>query len=380
MMSGAVTPIDNRDHPFDSRSANRLVAEAFGARAAVADCKIIEPWAVARLQLVDGSAPTAILKWVRKHPEGFRTAPSQLLTEVAALDFVAAVGPGLAPRLLAADIGAGLLLMEDVSPRRPLLDLIVEGRAARSDIARFAADLARLHAISFGRAEEYYGARRRLGPVDPETERRRFFLGGAWSASEIGQLLDAPMSSAARADLGRALAELAEAGPFLAFSNGDCGVNNYLVGPDDARFIDFEFAGFRHCLSDLASLYVPGPQWMALGDPGNDGSEAEYRSRLASAIPEVEDDALYGMGLSAAGLLYALMRLGRLALLDTRPSGDASRLQMVSTLGAASRTAERFKSLPELRGWIDRLADALRRRWPETDVDLASLEPYSPRH
>jgi hypothetical protein len=46
-----------------------------------------------------------------------------------------------------------------------------------------------------------------------------------------------------------------------------------LIGPDDGKVIDFEFAGYRHLLSDVACLYVPGPQWMAVGDPSKDGIE-----------------------------------------------------------------------------------------------------------
>jgi hypothetical protein len=179
------------------------------------------------------------------------------------------------------------------------------------------------------------------------------------------------MGRAAEADLGLAMNVLTEPGAFLAFSNGDCGLNNYLIGPDDGKVIDFEFAGYRHLLSDVACLYVPGPQWMAVGDPSQDGTEDAYRSILAPVLRQVADDAAFGKGVSAAGLLFALMRLGRLRVLDARPPGHESRRQMVSTLSAASRAARRFGCLPGLRGWVERLAEALRKRWPDADIDLA---------
>jgi hypothetical protein len=237
----------------------------------------------------------------------------------------------------------------------------------------------KLHAASIGRSEEYYQSRRVLGPVDPQEELRRFFVEGSWSAQDIGTYLEAPMRRSAEADLGRAVNVLTEPGAFLAFSNGDCGLNNYLIGPDDGKVIDFEFAGNRHLVSDVACLYVPGPQWMAVGDPNKDGTEDAYRSILAPVLPQVADDAAYGQGVSAAGLLFALMRLGRLLVLDARPPGHESRRQMVSTLSAASRTARRFGCLPGLRGWVERLAEALRTRWPDADIDLAGIEPYSPQ-
>ena len=51
---------------------------------------------------------------------------------------------------------------------------------------------------------------------------------------------------------------LHEPGPFLAFTNGDAGANNYLVDGTDGRFIDFEFAGFRHASVRRAVSVRPG--------------------------------------------------------------------------------------------------------------------------
>jgi hypothetical protein len=106
-----------------------------------------------------------------------------------------------------------------------------------------------------------------------------------------------------------------------------------------------------------------------------DGTEAAHRSRLADAIPEATDDAAYGLGIGAAGILYALSRLGRLGLLDSRPAGHASRRQMVTTLGFARCTARRFGVAGALCGWVEELEGACRRRWADAEV----LPPYRPR-
>lgn len=172
--------------PFDPADAARLVAEAFGPGARLAGWRVLEPWAVARLELADAPVRSAILKWVRRHPVGFRTDRSQMLTEHTALVFLASISPQLVPRRVAADLDQGLMLIEDLSPRRPLLELIIEDPAARPDIVRFATDIAKLHVVSLGRSEEYYQSRRVLGPVDPQEELRRFFLEGAWSPETSG--------------------------------------------------------------------------------------------------------------------------------------------------------------------------------------------------
>lgn len=162
--------------PFAPADAARLVADAFGPGARLAGWSVLEPWAVARLELAGATVRSAILKWVRRHPAGFRTDRSQMLTEHTALVFLASISPQLVPCRLAADLDQGLMLIEDLSPRRPLLELIIEDPAARPDIVRFATDIAKLHAASLGRSEEYYQSRRVLGPVDP----KKSCAGSSW--------------------------------------------------------------------------------------------------------------------------------------------------------------------------------------------------------
>ena len=182
-------------------------------------------------------------------------------------------------------------------------------------------------------------------------------------------------------DIARAIQELTDPGPFLAFSNGDAGVNNFLLADGaSGKLIDFEFAGFRHALCDIACLYVPGPMWITVADPPTDATEDAYRAAVSDAIPEVADDRCYGMGVSSAALAYALFRLARLDLLGSRPPGDHSRLQMVAALEAAAGTATRFGVHPHLAGWARHAADRLRRCWPDTDIDFATMPSYAPRH
>jgi hypothetical protein len=102
----------------------------------------------------------------------------------------------------------------------------------------------------------------------------------------------------------------------------------------------------------------------------------------SAATPAAQDDRRYGFALAAACMSWALSRLHRFAVLDTRAPGDHSRLQLVETLESAARTAEAHRALPHLAGWARRTADVLRRRWPDADLDFtdwARFPPYSPR-
>jgi len=181
------------------------------------------------------------------------------------------------------------------------------------------------------------------------------------------------------------LEELNAPGPFLALSHGDAEANNILVresGPADARLIDFEAAGYAHVLTDAVCLHVPGPGWISVGDPGATGLADQYRRALARGVPEAQDDRRYGFALAGACMSWALLRLRRFAVLDTRAPGYHSRLQLVETLESAARAAQAYRALPHLAGWARRTADLLRRRWPDADLDLtdwARFPPYSPR-
>ena len=141
-------------------------------------------------------------------------------------------------------------------------------------------------------------------------------------------------------------------------------------------------AGYAHALLDAVCLYVPGPGWICVGDPGAAGLADQYRRALARGVPEAQDDRRYGFALASACMHWALLRLHRFAVLDARAPGDHSRLQLVETLESAARAAEAHRALPHLAGWARRTADTLRRRWPDADLDLtdrAKFPPYSPR-
>lgn len=121
---------------------------------------------------------------------------------------------------------------------------------------------------------------------------------------------------------------------------------------------------------------------MTVGDPIATGLADHYRHALADGVPEAEDDRRYGFGLAAACISWAIVRLQRFALLDTREPGDDSRPQLVETLEAAARTAMAHRAFPHLTSWVLRTADLLRRRWPDADLDFtdaAALPPYTAR-
>ena len=367
-----------------------LLTDLHDAPVAVGGWERLEPWAVARVLLKGpGAARTAVVKWVRASPAQVRSGPWRLRAELAALQFLSEdLGLALAPRVIAADVPAGLLVMEDLAPRVALDRLIRrDGAAAHPELlAVFARARGELSAATAGRAGTYRARCAAVGYTAPAGGAPEGRLASLWDQGhQDAAALGTPVAGPAASELTAALEELNAPGPFLALSHGDAESNNIMVhehGPADARLIDFEAAGYAHALLDAVCLYVPGPGWICVGDPGAAGLADQYRRALARGVPEAQDDRRYGFALASACMHWALLRLHRFAVLDARAPGDHSRLQLVETLESAARAAEAHRALPHLAGWARRTADTLRRRWPDADLDLtdrAKFPPYSPR-
>ena len=189
---------------------------------------------------------------------------------VAALRFLSDdLGLALAPRVIAADVSAGFLVLEDLAPRVALDQLIRrDGAAAHLDLlAVFARARGELSAATAGQAGTYHARCAGLGFPAPagDVEGR---LAGLWDQGhEDAAALGAPITGPAASELIAVLDELNAPGPFLVLSHGDAESNNILVresGPADARLIDFEAAGYAHALIDAVCLHVPGPGWISV--------------------------------------------------------------------------------------------------------------------
>ncbi|MGW0805753.1 hypothetical protein [Nonomuraea sp. NPDC002799] len=352
--------------------AESLLSRHHAAPVTITEWQHLTPWAVARARL-QGHPDRVIVKWMRPHPGPGYPTSWRHRTESAALRFLSDdLALSLAPRVIAADPSAELLVLEDLAPRTALDRLLrAQGAPAHMDrLAAFARVRGELNAVTAGRAALYHARRAALGPDHP-------VVSPMDEARAQAAVLGAPITGRAETELTAALDELAAPGPFLALSNGDPEANNVLVhecGAPDPRLIDFEFAGYTHALNDAVCLHVPGPAWLSV-----DPSIADhYRRALAAGVPEAEDDRRYGFGLAAACVRFALLRLGRLPALDARVPGDDSRPQLIAALEATARTAESHHALPHLTGWARRAADTLRRRWP--DADRTTAPPYTPRH
>ncbi|HXQ11552.1 MAG TPA: hypothetical protein VN805_11215 [Caulobacteraceae bacterium] len=303
-----------------------------------------------------------------------------MATERAALEFLEAIGFTAAPRVVAADLQAAVLVLEDVGGT-PLADLICrDGAGAHADdLLAFARGMGALGAATAGIEADYAAIRARYGAPDRRAGRARG-LGPAWPATrERLAALGLPIEGEGAAELAKVERTILEPGAFLTLTNGDAQPNNVLIGAGGGRLIDFEFADYRHALVNAVWIHVPGPAWITVEHPRNAALEDAFRGALAAGVAEGEDDVLFGHGMAAVCLAEACDRFARFPTLDARAPGDASRVQMLATLEAGARTARRHRAWPALAGWQEDAAAWLRRRWPDADVDLATYAAYTPR-
>lgn len=356
-------------------STNRIEAvlrQAFGSDVEVTGIEPVDPWCVLKVSLSGDQVPASVVVKYPRDPTGdFRTDPQRICRERAGLEFIADTIPDLAPALIAADTSPdrpdqNFLIMEDLSPRISLRDLLLREGAAKDQLDSYTRALARLHAATVGNAEQFGGYVKRLGlgdvPVDHSVRMWRAGLASIRAAS-------VSMPTSADSELAEIVAAFATPGSFLAFSNGDAQQNNYLTDDNgDGRVIDFEDAGFRHTMLDLMNLYIPGSMWLSVGDPITNGQEEIYRKELVKITPEVADDRLFGAAISGAVLIESIGRLADLAKLDARPAGDNSRVHRIAALEAAANTSDQHHSFPALAAW------ARRRRRPFAN-SLAGLRP-----
>lgn len=141
-----------------------ILAPSYGDEVRVRRIAPIAPFSVARCELTGACPASAVVKWLRRHPTGFRTDPDQVHTEIASLRFLD--GRSIAPRLLGYDAERAVVVLEDLAPRQPL-DVLTrrDGPAAwvegRRELVRLTA---RMQAATAGREEEFLAVRRALGP------------------------------------------------------------------------------------------------------------------------------------------------------------------------------------------------------------------------
>ena len=377
------------------QTVENLLSRRFGTHVRIAGVHDFPYSQVSRctLDAAGSAAPSTVIVRVPRNDPA-RSGLARLRNEQAALTFLSAIGSTLAPRFIAGDATAGLLVIEDLGTAPSLLDLLLgdDREAARQGLLAFARGLGTLHAQTAGHASAYAARRAQLGPADPDAEDAavRLRVAESWQhVQEAVARLRLPRPRGVDHDVAEVVRTVAVPGAYLALSSGDPSPVNCTIAQGAVRFFDFEGATVRHALIDatvLRYLYpTGGPPWRLSQDLA-DPIESAYREALAQVCPDARDDADYEGGMAAASAAWTILRMVRLPKVEAGPDRTpwlllppgwsapiptrSRRRQLVAIIDTFIASARRVGTFETLATWCESLVDALRARWPEASEDV----------
>lgn len=365
-------------------AASAACGAVVGGAVSLVEVEELRPGRVGRCTVSPavGGASTVVVKAAEPGTAAARGLAT-VHNEHAALALLDRVAPGAAPRLLAAVPDAGILVLEDLGEGPSLATRLLgdDADAARDAVVATAVSLGRLQVRTMGHADAFAEHRRRLGPID--VDREPFMLRGLDMRHVMGVLPDLlrthdlpglPHGHPAVDDLQDVLDELADPGPFLAFSTGDPCPDNSRLTDAGVRLFDFEAAAFRHALIDGAHFRVPFPNcwcWRRLPDEVAAAAQAAYRQELAAACPDAADLTRFAESFGRTCTAWAAWTLHR--RLPQAPTDRHERRRIAETVTNLRAVASEAPRLTATVAWADALHQSLTRRWP---ADTGSADTY----
>jgi len=369
-------------------AASSVLTARMGARVRLADAGSLQSDSLVIRARVSTSArilpPTVIVKHVTDEEfdrPGHSGPPSRFLNEWATLEFLTDLDAGVAPRLIAADMGIGLTIIQDLGTlTNQEIILFGNDQAVALDGLETAGRLLGvLHARCRGREDEFVSLQGRLGTRSPMSDStidqrgRRDEIFAAFAAMGIDpgeRFWDevVELESLVHDD-----------SPFRTLIHADAGPHNVLISGGVSRLIDFEFAVFGNALCDVVGARLGFPQTMGVGQVPTVARarlEDAYREAVVPGIPNGEDDALFRRHLTAACGHWALNRWahGWRAHLSSIPDDERPTEAAVTAMKSLWLVIDGFVAASRDYGEFELVADALGRsretatkRWPELE-------------
>ena len=303
--------------------ATMLLAKNFQAAVSVTEAEHLRGSTrslVFRLHLASASAApqTVILK--AANPKDVPFAPDSptipawsFFNEWASLQFLTALGADAAPapRWLAGDRNAGILIMEDLG-QGARLDHILLGSdaiAAMQMLTDYAATQGRMHAATRAHRADFLRIRQALGPLDDAT---RTLTGLDWLVPVVEAMqlpLMLPAVPGVSAEAQQLITALQNPDPWHTFTQGDPCPDNCMVVGDRLHLLDFEGGHIKHALLDGIYGTMRFPTCWCVDDMPTsvvDSMAQAYRHELQRGMPEATDETLYGQAITDAAVFWVL--------------------------------------------------------------------------
>ncbi|ADG78585.1 Aminoglycoside phosphotransferase domain-containing protein OS=Tsukamurella paurometabola (strain ATCC 8368 / DSM / CCUG 35730 / CIP 100753 / JCM 10117/ KCTC 9821 / NBRC 16120 / NCIMB 702349 / NCTC 13040) OX=521096 GN=Tpau_1973 PE=4 SV=1 [Tsukamurella paurometabola] len=249
------------------------------------------------------------------------------------------------PQLLASDADAKILVLQDLGEGETMTDVLGRTPVAGASmvLSAWAQALGRMHAGTYGREIDLHTLARlehtdaRNDPVASEAAKAVVAVAravGGTDATTTG-VLDAAVA-------------LFTDGPFRAFSPSDVGPDNTHVVGGAARFLDYEWAGFRDGALDVAYVLLTYPDCTPEGRSADHDSAIieAWRSEIVRLWPRLADDVALHRHLATATLAWLALATYWALGLDSASRIDAGHLDSLSAW-SADELATRWERLAE---------------------------------
>jgi aminoglycoside phosphotransferase (APT) family kinase protein len=373
---------DHRDRPVlsvaEREAAESLLSAAWGEPAGICAANVVWDRAhVVRVGTRDGRS--AILKRPRRARREGEPGWAAFGLELASLEYLAGMPVPVAPRLLGADVKAGVLVMEDLPAGPSLADSLLLGdrAAAITGLVAYAASLGSVHAWSIGRTAGFEQARERYSPAAgscswwlARIERGR---GHFLQASSVFGLATTGVDAEVDQLIG-----MLDGPRYRGFVHGDLCPDNVRLTDGRMRFFDFEWSGLGSAALDAAYLLAPFPSCWCFADvPADVADQAlvAYRGALAAGGAEAGQD--FGAELTAAMAGWLVTRGAMIedALWHDRQWGTTTvRPRLLSWTRRFAAAAAATGTFPRLRMLAEALNDQLGSRWIDAAMAACSAK------
>ncbi|MFC8043068.1 phosphotransferase family protein [Nocardia sp. NPDC057353] len=242
---------------------------------------------------------------------GVAGSDSAFLREAVSYQFTTALSREHRPGayLVAYDLPARLLILSDLGENAKMTHVLRAGTqtATHNSLMAYAQALGRMHAATVGREADFVALLRRVDVVhrmDGIAQQAQAAVSEVPGMLERELGVDVPGEIAERIVRGN---RLFTAGRFRAFSPSDLCPDNVILNDEGARFLDYEWGGFRDASLDVAYALVSFPGCLCDVElPRHRAQQMieAWRSEVVGVWPALADDELLAERILEARLIW----------------------------------------------------------------------------
>ncbi|WP_216903891.1 phosphotransferase family protein [Nocardia alni] len=242
---------------------------------------------------------------------GVASIDSAFLREAVSYQFTTALSSEHRPGayLLAHNLPERLLILSDLGENASLTTVLETGAepASRNALMAFAQALGRMHAATVGREPDFVALLRRVDVVhriDGISQQAEAAIGEVPGLLRRELGIEVPGEIAQRIVAGN---RLFSSGRYRAFSPSDLCPDNVILNEEGARFLDYEWGGFRDATLDIAYALVSFPGCLCdielTRERARQVVEA-WRSEVVGVWPSLADDEVLAERILEARLIW----------------------------------------------------------------------------